>query len=239
MTTATATLRTGKVIRMQLINKQTFVWMPLLILGASFVITMLVYGTIAFSVNDRTEPMYGGGSQAPLWYFLVVGVQALSFTFPFSQALSISRREFFIGTFATACITSLTLTAAFIVGGGIERATDGWGFDAYFFYLPWIWDSGPIAAMILYFTIAMLAFTIGFWASTLYKRFGLVWLIATGIGIALAILVAAFAISFADEWPAVGRWLADLRPLEAAGLIVAIDAVLAGLSYVTIRRAIP
>ncbi len=239
MTAMSPTLRTGKVIRMQLLNKQTFVWMPLLILGSSFVITMLIYGVITFSVSDRSEPLYGGGSQAPLWYFLVVGIQALSFTFPFSQALSITRREFFLGTFATAIASSLTLAVTFLIGGGIERATDGWGFNAYFFYLPWIWDQGPIGALVLYFMIAMFAFSIGFWASTLYKRFGLAWLIATGVGIAAILIGTALVISFVDQWPAVGRWLGGLRPFEVAGLALAVDAVLAGLSYLTIRRAIP
>ncbi|GEE01020.1 hypothetical protein nbrc107696_14660 [Gordonia spumicola] len=239
MTTATPALRTGKVIRMQLINKQTFVWMPLLILASSFAITMMVYGVIAYSVSDRTEPMYGGGSQAPLWYFLVVGVQALSFTFPFAQALSISRREFFFGTYATAILTSLTLTAAFLAGGGIERATDGWGFDAYFFYLPWIWEQGPVVALALYFTIAMFAFTVGFWAATLYKRFNLIGLLSTGVGIAVVIVLTALALSWAGEWPAFGRWIVDLAPIDVAGLFLAVDAVLAGVSYLTIRRAIP
>lgn len=231
--------RTRNVVRMQLLNKQTFVWLPLVILASSFVISMMIYGIIYFSVDEMDEPIYGGGSQAPLWYFLVVGIQALSFTFPFSQAMSVTRREYFLGTYATAVLTSATLAASFLVGGLIERATDGWGIDGYFYYLPWIWDQGPLVAVLMYFTIAMLAFAVGFWAATLYKRFGTLVVVATGVAILLVIVLACLIVSFADGWPAVGRWLVDLRPISLVGIVFALDIVFAATSYATLRHATP
>ncbi|MGO3327699.1 hypothetical protein [Gordonia sp. (in: high G+C Gram-positive bacteria)] len=239
MTTTEPADRTRNVIRMQLLNKQTFVWLPMLILGSSFAISMMIYAVIVFSVDDMDEPIYGGGSQAPLWYFLVVGVQALSFTFPFSQALSITRREYFLGTYATAALTSATLAVTFLIGGLIERATDGWGIDGYFFYLPWIWDQGPFVALLLYFTIAMLAFAVGFWGATLYKRFGTLWVIVAGLVIVVVIVLACLSISMAGGWPAIGRWIVDLRPLSLVGIVFALDLLFAGTSYLTLRRAIP
>ncbi|WP_132993188.1 hypothetical protein [Gordonia zhaorongruii] len=237
--TPTGSARIAKVIRLQLINPQTFVVLPLVILGASFAISMMIFGVIAYSVDDMTDPLYGGGSQAPLWYFMVIGVQALSFTFPFSQALSITRREYFLGTFATAGLTSLTLAITFLIGGVIEQATDGWWFDGYFFYVPWIWDQGAVVAALLYLVIAMFAFTVGFWATTIYKRWGTSSLVAVGVGLAVVLIVVAFVISWQGGWPSFGRWFADLQPVVAALLILAVDAVLAGLSYLTIRKAIP
>ena len=61
---------------------------------------------------DVTGPKYGGGAQAPLWYFDVVGIQALTLTFPFSQAMSVTRREFFLGTLLTAAFTSSILAGS-------------------------------------------------------------------------------------------------------------------------------
>lgn len=116
--------RTLNVVRMQLANRETFVWVPLLILGSAFAISMIIWGIL--SSAGVTVNMYGGGAQAPLWYFVAVGVQALTLTFPFSQALSVTRREFFVGTMLTAALTSAILAAIFVVGGLIELATGGW-----------------------------------------------------------------------------------------------------------------
>jgi hypothetical protein len=54
--------RTFNVVRLQLINKGTFVWYPLIILAAAVVISVLIYALIPVDT-----PKYGGGGQAPLW----------------------------------------------------------------------------------------------------------------------------------------------------------------------------
>ena len=146
--------RTVSVVRMQLINRQTYIWVPLLVLGGSFLITLAIYGIL---INAGVAgDMYGGGAQAPLWYFGVVGVQALTLTFPFSQAMSVTRREFYLGTLLTAVLTGAILALLFVVGGLIEQATGGWGMNGYFFYLPWIWEAGALGAGVFFFTISML-----------------------------------------------------------------------------------
>ncbi|MCK0439690.1 hypothetical protein MUG78_09495 [Gordonia alkaliphila] len=232
--------RTANVVRMQLINRQTFVWTPLLILSASFAITLAVFGIIAAAVSTPiTEPMYSGAVQAPLWYFAVVGIQSLYLGFPFSQAMSVSRREFFTGTMLTAAGTALGLSAIYLIGGVIEQATDGWGIHGYFFRLPWLWDQGPWAAALFYFTGSMLVFLIGFLGATVYQRFGLLWLIVGLVGVAAVLVLAALGITLTDSWSAVGRTLAHAEALYVALIGVGVAAVLAGLSYLTLRRATP
>ncbi|ALG83857.1 hypothetical protein [Gordonia phthalatica] len=231
--------RTLNVIRMQLINRKTFIWLPLIIFGASFAISMIIYISIHISVDDLDEPMFGGGSQAPLWYFAVIGVQALLMTFPFSQAMSVTRREFFVGTYLTAIGASVLLALVYLIGGLVEKATNGWGVDGYFFAVPWIWDQGAGPATLLYFMAPILTFTIGFFAATVYKRFGVLWLILLGVSLGLLLAVAILGISLGGGWPSIGRWFMDLTPLRVAlgGLVV--SALLAGASYTTLLRAIP
>ena len=183
--------------------------------------------------------MYGGGAQAPLWYFGVVGIQALTLTFPFSQAMSVTRREFYLGTLLTAVMTGAILALIFVVGGLIEEATGGLGMNAYFFYLPWIWESGPIGAGIFFFTIAMLFFVIGFWAATIYKRFGSVALTAVLVGIAALLVLALFLVGQANAWAQMFAWFAGQGSLGLAGWGLLLAVVLAGISYLTLRRAVP
>ncbi|MGO2049976.1 MAG: hypothetical protein ACTH2E_05885, partial [Microbacterium sp.] len=103
--------RTLNVIRLQLINRQTFIWVPLIVLASAVLISVLIYAMIPID-----DPKYGGGAQAPLWVFFVIGMQAMTMTFPFSQAMSITRREFFVGTMITAVLGSVFMAIVFLIG---------------------------------------------------------------------------------------------------------------------------
>ncbi|EGD54678.1 hypothetical protein [Gordonia neofelifaecis] len=231
--------RTANVVRMQLINKKIFIWIPLIIFGSALAISLIIYGSVYAAFSDDAGPIYGGGSQAPLWYFAVIGIQAMSLTFPFSQAMSVTRREFYLGTTLTAMLASAGLAVVYLIGGLIEKATDGWGMDGYFFAVPWIWDQGAAAATLLYFVAPMLTFTVGFFAATVYKRFGMLTLVLIGACLAAVVALSVLGISFGDGWPAVGRWFADLTPVELGGYGLALVVVLSGVSYATLRRAVP
>lgn len=226
--------RTLNVVRMQLVNKATFIWVPLLILGGAFLLSLAIFAMIPY---DGVK--VGGGAQAPLWYFLAVGIQALTFTFPFSQAMSVTRREFFFGTYLTAAITAAVLSLVFLVGGLIELATNGWGMNGWFFYLDWVWAAGPAAAVFFYFVIAMLFFSIGFWAATLYKRFGTFWLTATLVGLGALLVGLMWLVGVADAWLEVFTWFATLGATGLAVGALALIAALAAASFIPLRRATP
>ncbi|MEZ3162141.1 hypothetical protein AB1K54_16630 [Microbacterium sp. BWT-B31] len=229
--------RVFNVVRLQLINKQTYIWVPLLILGGAVLLTLAIY---AMLVGAGIEgPFYGGGAQAPLWYFLVVGVQALTLTFPFSQAMSITRREFYLGSLLTAMLTSLILAVLFVLGAWIEWATGGWGMDGWFFNIPGISEAGLFATGLAYFTIALFAFVVGFWAATIYKRFGSLWLTVVLVGIGALLVLALFIVGRLDAWGAMFGWIAAQGSIGLSlwGLLVA--ALLAGTSYLTLRRTVP
>ena len=229
--------RTVNVVRMQLINKQTFVWVPLIVLGSSFAISIAIYA-ILFSAG-LSGPFYGGGSQAPLWVLLFVGISSLTLTFPFSQAMSVTRREFFFGTMLAAAMCAVLLAAVFAIVAVIEKATNGWGINGYFFALDWVVSGGPLAAGLFYFVMAMLIFMLGFWSATLYKRFGPLLLSLVWSGITLLLVIAVWAITRMELWGQVWTGLVETGPLGFAlwGLIVTV--LLGGISYLTLRRAVP
>ena len=226
--------RTLNVIRLQLINRQTFVWVPLIILGAAVVISVLIYAMI-----PGDTPKYGGGGQAPLWYFFAIGLSAMTLTFPFSQAISVTRREFFVGTLLTAILGSALLGLVFIAGGGIELATNGYGVNGWVFHLPWLWEAGPLGAFVTYFALALFFFVVGFTGATIYMSWGPMVLTFVGVGLALLLVVLLFAVTRLELWGDV--WLAILD-LGAVGLalwgLLAV-AVLSGVSFLAFRRAIP
>lgn len=226
--------RTLNVVRMQFVNKQTYIWVPLLVLAGAFVLSLLVYAMIPYD-----GPKVGGGSQAPLWYFLVVGIQSLTLTFPFSQAMSVTRREFFQGTLLAASVTSAMLAAIFTVGGLIERATAGWGINGYFFYLEAMWAGGPLAALLIYFIIAMLFFITGFWTAMIYKRFGSLILTAVLVAIGLALVGLFWLVGQLNAWGEVFQWIGSQGALGMSLWGLVYGAVVAAVSFLLLRRATP
>ncbi|WP_292830695.1 hypothetical protein [Microbacterium sp.] len=222
------------VTRMQFVNKYTFVWMPLIILGAAFAMSLIIFALIPY---DGAK--YGGGSQAPIWYFFAIGIMALSYTFPFSQALSITRREFFLGTMLAAVVTSILLGIVFVLGGFIEQATDGWGVNGYFFYLDWVWGYGPLAAGAFFAVVSLLLFVLGFWGSTVYRRFGALGLTLTLVSLGLLLVAAIWLIGQLGAWPAVGAWLAGMAVPSLIGWMLAALVAFGAIALGTLQRAVP
>jgi len=226
--------RTLNVIRLQLINRQTFIWVPLIILGSAVVISVLIYAMIPVDT-----PKYGGGGQAPLWYFFAIGISAMTLTFPFSQAMSITRRDFFFGTLLTAILGSAFMGVVFLIGGGIEMLTDGYGVNGYVFYLPWLWEAGPGGAFIVYFTLALFLFVVGFTGATIYKSWGPTALTIVGVGIALILVGLAFLATRLELWDEVWTGILDAGAVGLAlwGLVGVV--VLSAVSFLAFRRATP
>ncbi len=226
--------RIVNVVRMQFVNKQTYLWVPLIILGGALLLSILIWAMIPY---DGVK--WSGGSQAPLWYFLVVGVQSLTLTYPFSQAMSVTRREFYLGTLLAAGVTAAMLSAVFVIGGLVEQATNGWGINGYFFYFDWIWAAGPAAALLVYFVIAVLFFITGFWAATIYKRFGPLWLTIVLVGLGLVLVGLIWLIGRLDAWVQLWTWIAGQGALGLSLWGIVGGAVLAVISFLTLRRATP
>jgi hypothetical protein len=222
---------------MQLVNTQTYIWVPLLVLGGSFLISLAIFAILLSAGLDG--PKYGGGVQAPLWYFLAVGVQALTLTFPFSQAMSVTRREFFLGTLLTAALSSTVQSVIVVIGGLLEQATGGFGVNGYFFYLPWMWAAGPLGAGLVFFTAAMLLFVIGFAAATIYKRFGVLAVTAVLIGVGVILVALLWAVTVTQSWVTVWEGILALGAVGLAVCGLVAVAALAASSFLTLRRAVP
>ena len=226
--------RTLGVVRLQFINTQTFIWVPALVLGGAWLVTLLVHWIISASGVDG--PMYSGGSQAPLWYYAVVGAQAMNLTFYFSQAMSLTRREFYLGSLIAAGISAVTISAVFVLLGLLEQVTDGYGINGYFAYLPWVWEDGPFAAGLTYFALTMLTFILGFWFAIVLKRFGALILTTSLIAIALVLLGGAALVSLNSAWPEVWMWFVETKSVGLTLWALGICVVFAAGSYLTLRR---
>lgn len=223
------------VARMQLTNKWIYLWTPLIILVASTLISLAIFAMVP---DDATTVISGSG-QAVMWYFFALGIQAMTLLFPFSQAMSASRRSFYMGTVGLFAGVALVLAVVYWILGLIEQATDGWGMGGAIFAIPWIADGAWYTQILFYFAVTILLFLAGFWSSTIYKRWRTVGLTAALVGVGAVLLGVIALITWQDAWPSVGAWIMELTPLSLAGWVLAAGALLALTSYATLRRAVP
>lgn len=223
------------VARMQLLNKWLYLGIPGIIIVSSTLIAIAILALIP--QGEGTRLAFSG--QAVMWYFLVAGVQSLSLTFPFSQAMSVSRRSFYIGTLALFSLLALALGVLYWLLGLVERATNGWGVDGNIFALPWVAESDWWVQILLYFALTILLFMFGFWFATVYRRWRTIGLVAALLGFALILLGGVAAATATDSWAAVGAWFIQLTPLSLSGWLLLAGVLLAAGSYGTLRRATP
>ena len=221
----------SKVVRLQLVNRWTFIGVPLMVLGGSLLIVILLGLVIP---NDGV--MITGAAQAPLWYFIVVGVQALSLTFPFSQAMSVTRRDYFLGTLATFVLFSLAFGVVFLVLALIEQATNGWGVDTLVFAIPWLLNAGWLAVILSVAALAIVMFLIGLWMATIYKRWGTVVIVAISLGLGLVIVGVIALITYFQWWTSVFTWMLGQTPMSVAGWSLILIVALSAGSFLTLRK---
>lgn len=240
-TTPSAPVRQGsrlmKVVKLQYVNRWIFIYTPLMVFASAWIITLAIFAMVNKVADDSaTSANISGGTQAPLWYLLAVGIMAMTSTFPFSQALSVTRKEFFSGTLLSAVFSVGGLGILFVLLGWVEQATDGYGFDGYFGYLSWVWEAGPLAAWLTYFTLGMFFFVVGFWSGTAFKRYGSVVLTVALIAIAVVLLGIVALITLTESWPDVVRVFMDLGSIGLTAIGLVLTALVALGAYLTLRK---
>jgi hypothetical protein len=126
-----------------------------------------------------------------------------------------------------------------VIGGLLEQATGGFGTNGYFFYLPWLWEAGPLGAGVVFFSVAMLIFVVGFAAATIYKRFGPLAVTAAFVGLGVVLVALVWAVTATQSWVDVWEGILALGALGLAVWGLVAVAALAASSFVTLRRAVP
>ena len=106
--------------------------------------------------------------------------------------------------------------------------------------LPWIWESGPVGALLFNFVVAMLFFVVGFWAATIYKRWGT---LASRSCSSASARCSWVRCGWSGDWTPGGR-VFDWFAAQGVARPVAVGAVLVSpcsprSAFLTLRRAVP
>lgn len=231
--------------RLQFTNARQAIGLPWLILAIIFLANLAIWLILYASTSgqDRADVskglQYSGATSYIFVYMLVVAIQAISRTFPYALGLSVTRRDFYLGTSVAFVLFS------FIYGGGltllsyIEEWTGGWGVGGRMFTAVY-YGSGPVwQRLFVFVAIFLFFFFVGMASATLYVRWRAAGLLILG-GVFIVIIVAFVGLAtWTRSWVRVGEWFATSGPVGVVAWAL-VPTVLAGVAgYFILRRATP
>lgn len=234
--------RVPAAFRLQFSVPSTLIWVPLLVMTLSWAIGIGIMLMADAQIDDRIpaeDPLSGpGAAQATIWCLAFMAAYAASHTFPFSMALSYSRRVYVLGAFLAFGLVSVGFGAAVALGAVIERLTDGFGRHVYVFDAPLFTDSaGILGISFLAVTLCLFFMLFGFFWAILYRRVSLVNLWIVMIGVTLVLLGWVALVTLQDGWMSVWLWFLDQTTLTLAAWFGLGVVLLAVLNYALIRKA--
>ncbi len=230
------------VTRLHFVNKMAILYTPLIVLGGIFVLNLAIWYLIvaASPGNHGTVHLgYSGAVSYIFIYFLIVAVQVISRTFPFSLGFGVTRRDFYLGTSVAFLILSVFFAAVLTIMSTIEVVTNGWGVGGRLFAPLYFTDQSWLLRFVMYLLVFLFCLFVGSAAASVFVRWRALGLVVFFLVIAIILIGLIALATFTHSWPAVGNWLAHTTPF----LIVVwtlVPTALAGVAgFFLLRRATP
>ena len=230
-----------RIVRLHAVNPSIFFGVPWLILGGAWAVTMVIALILrGAGVEDSEDGFrYSWAVLSPQWYLVVVGVQALAYTFPFALGFGATRRDYWLGTAAMFLLVSVEMAAAIATLVQLEILTNGWGIGAGMFDALWYGQNGWLVDFYTTFSLQLLVLFIGASITTVYLRWRMRGMMILLFGSVAVVLALVAGLTFTESWPPVFEWFAGIGIVGVFTVILGLAAVCALAGYVVIRRATP
>jgi hypothetical protein len=226
--------RTLVATRIQLVtNWRWSLAFPVALLGFILLINIVV-GLIAGSPGFTT-----GGLTAAYIIAATTQLTAMTQFFPFSLGLSLTRREFYAGTWLFVLVQSMFIAVVLAAALAVERATGGWGARLGFFRFGVPDDANPFVAALIFVAVLLAASGAGAVFGIVFKRYGQLGVWVVILGLVLALTATAAYIGWRQAWPQVIGAFADPSTAALIGYPLLVAVVLAGAGWLGLRRATP
>ena len=230
------------VVMLHSTNPWTTLILPWLITFAIFGLNFSIWTLVSRAAGPDLETdafANNGGVTWILVYMMVVAIQAMSASFRFDLGMSVTRRDYYLGSALYFAMLSAIYAAGFTALGWIERLTDGWGLGGYFF-APFGSAAEPLwLHAYAFFVLLLMFFFIGAASAGVWMRWKVSGLLTELLGIAVILVGLAWWITEASAWGSVGSFFTDNSPFVILSwtLPVTVGAGLAG--FALLRRATP
>lgn len=230
-----------RIVRLHAVNPSIFFLVPAMVLGGAWAITMVIALILLGSgvPMENTGFEYSWAVLSPQWYLVVVGVQAVSYTFPFALGFGATRRDYWLGTTLMFVLASLLYAVVIATLLLMERATGGWGIGAGMFDALWYVGADWFTAFYTTFALQLLVLFIGAGVTTVFMRWrmkGMLTLASAGMALILGIIAL---LTFTESWEPLGQWLGSIGLVGVFTLLLVTALAWAVVGFLVIRRATP
>lgn len=239
---STARTRVWNVLRLQFANRLNMLAVPWLILIFVFLVNYAIWAIIATASNgtaslEGTE--YSGSTFWLFAYLMIAAIQAITLTFPFALGMSVTRRDYYLGTALAFALQSVAFTAAYVILSYIEDWTNGWGLGGHMFTAIYF-GQGPIWQRI--FTVLstfLISFAVGLFSATVFVRWKANGLMVAGASFTTLLIAAGALITLTHNWMSVWAWFGSMTSTGVVAWLLAPAAALVVAGFYILRRATP
>ncbi|SFF41473.1 hypothetical protein SAMN04487969_13612 [Paenibacillus algorifonticola] len=224
--------RTLSVIKLHQRDRFSWIFIPLIILGSSFIVNWLT------SMMISEDSMYTGGIASLLVYIFGLGIIVVAQTFPFAISFSISRINYFTGTIVMALLVSFGSALLLLLMSIIEnQLTNHWWSGLYFFHLPYLNDGNLLVQLLTLFLFTVHLFLWGFVFGSFYRKFKksgmLILFLASGLGLTLG----SYIITQNQWWLDIWKWITQHTAFGLSLWLIPFILLNALLSFLMLRRS--
>jgi hypothetical protein len=202
------------VIALQYANRNRTIGVPLYIIGAVVVLSVVIGVAVLRAGGDPRDGGFAAGFLYGVFgYTIALGVQNVSSSFPFALALGATRRAFVLGNLLVSAAQGLLVAVAAVALLGLETATNGWFIGTRVLASPELGGGDALVVGGIMLLEILTALSVGGVAGAAFVRYGargpllLAVAVSTVAVLLLLLLVphaAAIAAAFRPWWPAAG-----------------------------------
>ncbi len=230
-----------RIVRLLAVKPAVFFGIPWIILGAAWAMTMAIALILhgAGIPTSATGFRYSWAVLSPQWYLVVVGVQAVAYTFSFALGFSSTRRDFWLGMSAMFIFVSTEMAVAIATLVQIEKATNGWFIGAGMFDALWYGQNGWAFDFYTTFAMQLAVLFLGAGSTAVFMRWRMSGMLVFAGSAAAILLLAGAILTWTSSWVAFGSWLTAIGIGGFFTIVLALAAVFGVAGYLVIRGATP
>jgi hypothetical protein len=229
--------RTLQASRLYVLKLTNFVTVPASVLAGMAVLSYGVAAVVAATAGEVN--VMTGGIQAPLWALFGCTLSVAAGLYPFSFAMGLGRRTYFLGTVVFFGAFSLAFALICALLGFLERVTDGFGSHGRFFVAPIGPEGAGAEQFVAFFGLTALMLTTAYWFACCYKRWKGKGLLVAGAAVVVVAVALSAAATVLSWWQAIWTYLIGLSAVEFGAWLTALAVIAMTTAWPILRRAAP